>query len=41
MQKGLDYIGIGREQQGKMSVEVKVKDFKAHYGSSPLVSRHC
>ena len=37
MQKGLDYIGIGREQQGKMSVEVKVKDFKAHYGSSPLV----
>ena len=37
MQKGLGYIGIGREQQAKMSLKVKVEDFKAHYGSSPLV----
>jgi hypothetical protein len=37
MQKGLGYIGIGQEQQAKMSLKVKVEDFKAHYGSSPLV----
>jgi hypothetical protein len=37
MQKGLGYIGIGREQQIKMSHKVKAEDFKAHYGSSPLV----
>jgi hypothetical protein len=37
MQKGLGYIGIGRGQQAKMSLKAKVEDFKAHYGSSPLV----
>jgi hypothetical protein len=37
MKKGLGYIGIGKEQQAKMSLKVKVEDFKAHYGSSPLV----
>jgi hypothetical protein len=37
MQKGLGYIGIGREQQAKMSHKAKAEDFKAHYGSSPLV----
>jgi len=37
MKKGLGYIGIGREQQAKLSLKAKVDDFKAHYGSSPLV----
>ena len=37
MTRGLGYIGISQEEQARMSDHDKVEDFKAHYGSSPLV----
>ena len=37
MKMGLVYVGIGQEQQAKMSVQDNVDDFKAHFGSTPLV----
>jgi predicted GIY-YIG superfamily endonuclease len=37
MTRGLGYIGISQEEQARMLDHDKVDDFKAHYGSSPLV----
>jgi hypothetical protein len=37
MWRGLQYCGIGRGQQKAMQLDKKVLEFKAHYGSSPLV----
>jgi hypothetical protein len=37
MEMGLTYIGMSQEQQAKTSVHNKLEDFKAHFGSSPLV----
>lgn len=37
LQKGLCYVGIGREKQARLSYDRKVKKFsRKHYGSSPL-----
>jgi hypothetical protein len=37
MKRGLGYIGIGQEEQPRTSEDDKMKDFLAHFGSSPLV----
>ena len=37
MKRGLGYLGIGQEQQARLSHQKKVSEFKVHYGSSPLV----
>lgn len=36
MKRGLGYVGIGREQQARLSVKDKASEFQSHYGSSPL-----
>jgi hypothetical protein len=35
--RGLQYCGLGRGQQKAMTLNNKVSEFKAHYGSSPFV----
>jgi hypothetical protein len=37
LKKGLGYVGIGRVQQARLSGEEQNNEFKAHYGSPPLV----
>ena len=37
MKRGLGYLGIGQEQQARLSHQEKVSKLKMHYGSLPLV----
>ncbi len=37
LRKGLGYVGIGLEEQDRLSLQGKADEFQSHYGSSPLV----
>lgn len=37
MERALAYVGVGKDEHNKMSAQDKIDEFKAHFGSHPLV----